>query len=150
MKLFGLDVVKKNRGYFGVRQCTQCGKLVDVNLLELTGIDRFLFIPVKKYITKRYLHCSKCESLYILTDEQWNHYSSYLNHRLSKKSTEEILKTLDDINKVYKEKGVIVDIDDKTYHPALDEICETLIKKYGHKENMEELISVYFIAQQSK
>ena len=34
-------------------------------------------------------------------------------------------------------------------HPALDDICDSLIKKYGHKENMEELISVFFISKQN-
>lgn len=151
MKPFGLDIVKKDKGYFGVRQCTQCGGLKDVNLIELTGVDRFLFIPVKKHITKRYLYCSGCDGLFTLSDEQWNHYKSYLHHRLSKKDTEEVISTLSNINNIYKEQGVNIDIDDKVYHPALDDICESLIKKYGHKENMEELISVFFIsAQQEK
>jgi hypothetical protein len=149
MKAFGLDVVKKDKGYFGVRQCSQCGGLVDVHLLELTGVDRFCFLPVKIHITKRYLHCSKCDALFTLSDEQWAHYKSYLHHRLSKKTTEEILTTLNNINKVYEEQGVRIDIDDKTYHPALDDICDNLIKKYGHKENMEELISVFFISKQN-
>ena len=149
MKAFGMDIIKKDSGYFGVRECSNCGKLVDVNLLELTGVERFLFLPVKTYVTKRYLKCIHCESLFTLSDEQWAHYKSYLNHRLSKKTTEEILDTLKQINSSYQEKGIFVDIDDTTYHPALDDICDILIKKYGHKENMEELISVYFIAQQN-
>lgn len=150
MKAFGLDVVKKDKGFFGVRQCTQCGGIVDVNLLELTGVDRFLFIPVKKYVTKRYLSCTKCQSLFTLTDEQWNHYKTYLNHRLSKKTTDEILDKLKDINKTYLEKGIIVDIDDKVYHAALDEICDNLTKKYGHTKNLEEIISVFFISEYDK
>lgn len=147
MKCFGLDIIKNDKGFFGVRQCTNCSKLVDVNLIELTGVDRFLFMPVKKYITKRYLCCEKCQSLFTLTDEQWAHYKTYLNHRLNKKTTDEILSTLKNINKTYLENGVVVDIDNKVYHPALDEICDNLTKKYGHTKNLEEIISVFFISE---
>ncbi len=147
MKAFGVDVVKKDRGFFGVRKCSQCGCLVDVNLVDLVGVERFLFIPVSKYMTKHYLHCSKCECLFSLTDEQWAHYQTYLHERLPKSTTDEIIKVLDNINKTYIENGVVIDIDNSIYHPALDDICDTLIKKYGHKESMEEIMSVYFIAK---
>lgn len=150
MKIFGADVVKKEKGFFGVRKCSNCNELVDVNYLELQGIERFLFIPVKKYITKRYLHCSKCQALYEITDEQWNHYSSYLHNRVDKNTTGEIIKTLEKINSSLLDNGTVIDVEDKLYHETLDLICDNLIKKYGHKENIEEIMSVYFLYEHDK
>ena len=150
MKIFGADIIKKEKGFFGVRKCSNCNELREVTYLELQGVERFFFIPVKKYITKRYLHCSKCESLYEITDEQWTHYSSYLHNRVDKDTTSKIIKDLESINTVLKDKGTIIDVEDKIYHESLDSICDTLIKKYGHKEAIEEIMSVYFLYQHDK
>jgi hypothetical protein len=150
MKIFGADIVKKEKGFFGVRKCSNCNELREVTYLELQGVERFFFIPVKKYITKRYLYCTKCKALYEITDEQWTHYLSYLDDRVDKNTTSMIIKDLEKINSTLLNKGTIIDVEDKIYHESLDTICDNLIKKYGHKETIEEIMSVYFIYQHDK
>ena len=144
MKFFGPDVVKKNKGYFGVRKCSKCNTLMEVNLLELRGVVRLFFIPIKTYITKRFLVCNKCESVYEITNEQWNHYLTYIHNRLDKKTTNIVIDTLTKINDSFIDNGTYIDITKEIYHPSIDSIYEGLIKKYGHKETLEELISVFF------
>jgi len=144
MKFIGPDVVKNNKGYFGVRRCSKCNELKEVNLLELKGVVRFFFLPVKTYITKRYLVCNTCQSVYEITNEQWNYYSTYLHNRLDKKTTNNVLDTLTKINNTFVDNGTFIDITKEIYHPSIDSIYEELIKKYGHKETLEELISVFF------
>jgi len=144
MKFFGPDVVKKDNGYFGIRRCSGCGELKSVNLMTLQGVVRLFFIPIKTYITKRFLVCEKCQSVYEITDEQWKYYSTYLHKRLDKKTSDKVIETLDSINKTFVDKGTIIDITKEIYHPSIDSIYEQLIKKFGHKETLEELISVYF------
>ena len=88
--------------------------------------------------------CEKCQSVYEITDEQWKYYSTYLHKRLDKKTSDKVIETLDSINKTFVDKGTIIDITKEIYHPSIDSIYEQLIKKFGHKETLEELISVYF------
>ena len=147
MKLFGTDIIKKDKGYFGIRRCAKCGELKEVNLLELEGVERFFYFFKKKYVTKRFLTCNTCNSIYEITDEQWAHYTPYLHNRLNKEQTKEVVETLDTINKSFVNNGTFIDITNEIYHPSIDSIYEQLIKKYGHKETLEELISVFFSNQ---
>lgn len=144
MKFFGPDVVKKDKGYFGIRRCSSCGELKSVNLMTLKGVVRFFYIPIKTYITKRYLVCEKCQSVYEVTEDQWKYYSTYLHNRLDKQTTNKVIETLDNINQHFLDNGTIIDIRKEIYHQSIDSIYEQLIKKYGHKETLEEVISVYF------
>lgn len=144
MKFIGADVIKVNKGYFGVRKCEVCGEIKSVDLLELKGVVRFFFIPIKTYVTKKYLICEKCTACFEITDEQWNYYQTYLHRRLDRKTTMEIVKKLDSINQSFINNGTLIDIEDEIYHPSLDSILDTLTKKYGHKETLQEIISVYF------
>lgn len=144
MKFIGPDIHKVNKGYFGIRRCSTCNELKEVNLLEIKGVVRLFFIPVKTFITKRFLVCEKCQSVYEITDDQWKYYSTYLHKRFDKKTSKQVIETLDNINQTFVNKGTIIDITKEIYHPSIDSIYEQLIKKFGHKETLEELISVYF------
>ena len=60
MKFFGLDITQKNYGYFGVRRCSECGGLKDVEYVKLKAVFRFFFIPIPLKTLKRFLVCDKC------------------------------------------------------------------------------------------
>ena len=144
MKIFGADIIKINKGFFGIRKCETCGELKNVNLLILKGVVRFFFFPIKTLITKKFLVCQKCEACYEITEDQWNYYSTYISNRLDQKTTEKVVQTLNDINKTFLNKGTIIDIDNEIYYPSLDNILISLAKKYGHEQSLQEIMSVYF------
>lgn len=143
MKIFGRDVTETKKGYFGVRRCTICKALRDVNLLELKGVERFLFLPVKRLGIQRYLICEKCGAGLQINDDLWNYYKTY-EYRFTKETTDEIVKTLDKIAIDLKANHIELNYNDKSCENSLNMIYRNLCKQFSNPENVEELISVYF------
>ena len=142
MKFIGDSIETKNLGYFGIRQCEVCGGFWDVDLIEVKKVFRFCFFAVKTYAVKRFLCCQKCNACFEISPDLWSFYQTY--QRFNKKTTDEIIDTLKRINNEFVSHGTFINLDDKIYHGSLDTIHESLAKKYGHEEYLEELISIYF------
>jgi len=143
MKFFGIDVKENSKGYFGVRYCQNCKKLMDVNLVELQGKECFFFVPIKQTPVKRFLVCNSCGAAFELDEDLWHYYSSY-SYRFDKSTTQEIVQTLQDIEKNLKENNVKLACEDKLSEASLNMIYKNLCEKYPNPQNVEELISVYF------
>jgi len=142
MKFFGLDVKTNEKGYFGVRRCTECKSLRDVNLVEITGVERMFFIPVKKLANKRFLICTTCGAALEINNDLWNYYNTY--NRFDKSTTDKVVETLQQIDSDLTDKNLSLKCDDKISQSSLNLIYDGLIKKFGNPNNLEELISVYF------
>lgn len=143
MKLFGRDVLKKDFGYFGIRRCDVCKTLRDVDLLEITGVERFLGIKTKNLGVRRFLVCSKCGASFEINADLWNYYSRYA-YRFNKQTTDQVVAMLDGINGDLKQNNVILKLGDKTSLHSLNLIYHNLCKKFDNPDNIEEIMSVYF------
>lgn len=144
MVFIGDGIETRNLGYFGIRKCEVCNAFRDVDLIEVKNVFRFFFFPVKTYAIKRFLCCRKCSACFEINPKLWDFYQTYMNKRLNKKDTDDIISTLTKINNEFINQGTYIDIGDSIYHGSLDTIYSTLAKKYGESEYLEELISVYF------
>ena len=142
MKFFGLNIKTKEKGYFGVRRCTECNALRDVNLVEIYGTERMFFIPTKKLNVKRFLICTSCGAALEINNDLWNYYKTY--NRFDKPTTDKVVQTLKQIDVDLANKNVDLRCEDKTSQTSLNLIFNNLIKKFGNPNNLEELISVYF------
>ena len=143
MKFWGIDIKQKNNGYFGVRRCTNCNQIRDVELMELQGKKCVCFFPVKDLGTKRFLICSHCTAALEINDDLWEYYSKY-DYRFDKQTTDEIVDTLKNINNTLTSKEINLDFDSKDSQSALNLIYDKLCAKYNNPQNLEEIISVYF------
>ena len=145
MKFFGKELKQVNKGYFGVRRCTICNEeLRDVNLVEIYAVNHICFVPVSSTLVKRILVCQHCNSYMEISNSLWEYYSTYYNKRFNKPTTDNIIKTLINMNKQLEEKGVKLGIDDKTAEQSLDLIYKSLSQKYKVWENVEEIISIFY------
>ena len=142
MKFFGLDVKTDEKGYFGIRRCTECKALRDVNLVEICGVERMFFVPVKKHACKRFLICTTCGAALEINNDLWNYYKTY--DRFDKSTTDKVVQTLQQIDSDLVDQNLNLKCEDKLSETSLNMIYEGLIKKYGNPNNLEELISVYF------
>lgn len=142
MKFFGTDVKTEEKGYFGIRRCTECNALRDVNLVEIYGTERMFFIPIKKLGLKRFLVCSSCNAALEINKDLWNYYKTY--PRFDKHTTDQIVQTLKQIDLDLADNNVDLKIGSKESVSSLDMIYKNLIRKFGNPNNLEELISVYF------
>lgn len=142
MKFFGLDIKTNEKGYFGVRRCTGCKTLRDVNLVEIYGVERVCFIPVKKLSSKRFLICTTCGAALEINNDLWNYYKTY--NRFDKTTTDRVVQTLEQIDNDLSKQNLDLRCEDKFSEPSLNMIYDGLIKKFGNPNNLEELISVYF------
>ena len=142
MKLFGLDIVQQNLGYFGVRRCSECGGLKDVDYVKIRAVFRLFGIPIPLQTLKRFLVCSKCGAAFDISDELWEYYKSYYNKRFSKSKTDELISILIKVDANIADNSV--DYSARGYNSILDMIYESLIKKFPNSKNLEEVISVYF------
>ena len=143
MKFFGIDSKQINKGYFGVRRCSQCNQINDVNLVDLTGTQCVCFFPIKKYPTRHFLVCSNCGAALEINEDLWNYYNSY-PYRFDKKTTDEIVATLDVIDQDLKQQGVNIKCGEEKNVNSLNMIFDSLCKKFDNPQNVEELVSVYF------
>lgn len=145
MKFFGEEIKEVNKGYFGIRRCTICNeKLRDVNLVELYASFNVFFIPVRKRYCKRILVCQECNAFMEIEDSLWNYYSTYINKRFTKSTTDEIVGTLSNMNKELKNSGIKLNLDDESCHQSIDLIYNNLVKKYSTWQNVEEIISIFY------
>ena len=142
MKFFGTDVKTEEKGYFGIRRCTECNALRDVNLVDIHGTERMFFIPIKKLGLKRFLVCSTCNAALEINKDLWNYYKTY--SRFDKHTTDQIVQTLKQIDLDLADNNVDLKIGSKESVSSLDMIYKNLIRKFGNPNNLEELISVYF------
>ena len=142
MRLFGLDIMQKNMGYFGVRRCTECGGLKDVEYVKLKAVFRVFGLPIPLKTLKRFLVCDKCGAAFEVSDELWDYYKTYYNKRFSKAKTDELLGILIKIDATVADNSV--DYKEKCYTTVLDMIYNSLIKKFPNGKNLEEVLSVYF------
>lgn len=142
MKFFGLDVKTNEKGYFGVRRCTECKALRDVNLVEINGVERVCFIPTKKLASKRFLICTTCGAALEINNDLWNYYKTY--NRFDKPTTDKVVQTLKQIDTDLTEQNLNLRCEDNLSQSSLNMIFNNLIKKFGNPNNLEELISVYF------
>lgn len=143
MKFFGVDTKEKDLGYFGIRKCDVCEDFRDVNLIEVTGIDRFFAIPIKKLGTRRFLTCTKCGACFEINEDLWNYYCEY-EYRFDKQTTDQIFDTLKNIAHDLKEKNINLKFDDKASEHSINLIFNNLCKKFANPENVGEIMSVYF------
>lgn len=142
MKFFGLNVKTEEKGYFGVRRCNNCKDIKDVKLMEVTGTENMFFIPIKKLGTKRFLICEKCGAALEINEDLWNFYKTY--DRFDKSTTDQVVQTLKQIDVNLNNSNVKLDCKDKFSENSINMIYDTLFKKFGNPNNLEELISVYF------
>ena len=142
MKFLGTDIKTDEKGYFGVRRCTECNALKDVNLIEVHGIERVFFMPIKKLGLKRFLICSSCGAALEINNDLWNYYSTY--SRFDKPTTDQIVQTLKQIDLDLANQNLNLKTGTKESLSSLDMIYKNLIRKFGNPNNLEELISVYF------
>lgn len=145
MKLLGYDIKEENKGYFGVRRCTECGNnLRDVDLTVLSKCFYILGIPIKTVEQKHFLVCKNCKASLHLNTKMWKYYATYLNERFSKRTTDEILNTLSTMNKDLVKNGINLNSEDEAFLPSLDLIYKKMVEKYGTWQNVEEIISVFY------
>lgn len=145
MKFIGKDISELNKGYFGVRRCTICNdELRDVDLVEIYLTRYFCFIPVYKTLLKRILVCGHCKAYMELDEKLWKYYETYYNHRFDKATTDNILNTLNQMNKYMTDNGVKLSISDDSSQRSIDLIYKSLCEKYNICENVEEIVSVYY------
>jgi len=143
MKFFGLDTKQIKKGYFGVRRCTNCNSLNDVNLVELNTTQCVCFFSIKKYPTRHFLVCSNCGAVLELNQDLWNYYNSY-PYRFDKKTTDEIVSTLNNIDRDLQQQGVDIKCGEEKNLNSLNMIFDGLCKKFDNPKNVEELVAVYF------
>lgn len=144
MVFLGESIETKNKGYFGIRYCDECGEFQDVELIEVKKVFRFFFFRVKTYAEKRFLCCKKCGASFEISPKLWGFYQTYITKRMNKKSTDEVLETLRKINDEYRNHNIFIDMSDSIYYGSLDTICDSLEKKYGNVEYLEEVMNVFF------
>lgn len=143
MRFFGVDTSKKDNGYFGIRKCEVCGDLRDVNLIELTGTERFFGIPIKKLGIRRFLMCTSCGACFEINEDLWNYYCQY-EYRFDKSTTDEVIHTLKEINEDLKKNNIILKFEDKSSEHSINMIFHNLCRKFNNPENISEIMSVYF------
>ncbi|MBQ8430899.1 MAG: hypothetical protein IJX26_03020 [Clostridia bacterium] len=143
MKFWGVDVKSREKGYFGIRKCSECGKLQDVDLLEVDGFKCYCFFPIKKLGTKRFLVCSKCGAALEISKDLWNYYEKY-DFRFDKPTTDEIVAKLNNINLDLATNNIELNLKSPESQQSLNMIYDNLCKMYNNPENVEEIISVYF------
>lgn len=145
MKFFGEEIKEIDKGYFGVRRCTICDeKLRDVNLVELQQNFNIFFIPIKRHACKRILVCQECNAFMELDESLWNYYSTYINKRFDKTTTDKIIKDLISLTTQLESEGVKLDLEDESVQQSIDLIYKSLVEKYGVWQNVEEIISVFY------
>ena len=142
MKFFGLDVKTSEKGYFGVRRCSECKSLRDVNLIEINGVERFFFMPRKTHPTKHFLICATCGAALEINKDLWHYYQTY--DRFDKQTTDQVVNTLQQIDSDLNSQNLNLKCEDKSSQTSLNLIFNNLTKKFGNPNNLEELISVYF------
>ena len=146
MKLFGTDVKKIEKGYFGIRKCENCKALKDVDLVEMQGKERIFCVPIKNLGSRRFLVCKDCGAAFEITEDLWNYYQQY-EYRFDKSTTDEVIRTLDEITKDLNSNNINLSFKDKSSEQSINLIYHNLCKKFNNPENISELISVYFSAQ---
>ena len=145
MKFFGKEIRELNKGYFGVRRCTICNdELRDVDLVEIYATSYFCFVPIRNTLLKRILVCSHCKAYMEIDNKLWNYYQTYYNERFNKSTTDNIINLLTSLSQQMEQNGVKLGIHDETAQQSLDLIHKTLSEKYGVRENIEEIITVFY------
>lgn len=144
MVFIGEGIETKNNGYFGIRYCNECEEFHDVELIEVKKVFRFFFFRVKTYAVKRFLCCKECGASFEISPKLWDFYQTYITKRMNKKSTDEVVATLKQINDEFRSHGTFIDMSDSIYYGSLDTICDSLEKKYGNVEYLEEIMNVFF------
>lgn len=143
MKVFGVDVKQKNKGYFGIRKCEVCGGLRDVNLIEVSGCEKFLCVPIKKLGIRRFLMCTTCGACFEINEDLWNYYSQY-KFRFDKATTDQVISALNSISEDLAKNDICLKFEDKASQHSINMIFNNLCKKFNNPENLSEIISVYF------
>lgn len=143
MKLFGVDTKTQDKGYFGVRRCDVCGDFRDVNLVEITGTERFFGIPVKNLGKRRFMMCTTCGACFEINEDLWNYYCQY-EYRFDKTTTDNVIATLKVIADDLKKSNIQLKFDDKACEHSINLIYHNLCRKFHNPENISEIMSVYF------
>ena len=143
MKVFDIKLKERNKGYLGIRRCTVCRDLIDVDLILVKRKFYFLGIPLYTIGTNRCLKCKKCRAI-LCIDNLWNHYKTYLKTRFNKQMTDDVINSLKEIDEGLKGQGISLNLRDEKDKKTIQYVYESLYKKYGNQKNIEEIVSIYF------
>ena len=105
------------------------------------------YLKVKELLSTKYerdISIKEISAFMEIEESLWNYYSTYINKRFTKSTTDEIVGTLSNMNKELKNSGIKLNLDDESCHQSIDLIYNNLVKKYSTWQNVEEIISVFY------
>ena len=143
-------------GYLGIRKCGNCLNYSQFNLYEYSQVIKMFFVKISERDRKRYLVCSVCGCGYELNEVEYSEMLELLPRRFDMSTTNEIWdiireKLMEDILKFLdredKEEGEQNYYRRKEFESFVFSLKKELFETYGNKENIDELIQLFFEAK---